>query len=400
MLGKENVSRRSTVTRLLSGVMAFHMPNLTAIAAPPTTEMRENSQRSMIVLFGEGGPASQDSFDPKVGSASTDSFFGEIETSVPDLHFTAPWERLAERAHRMTVFRAHHTDMSAVHALAVPDALQNIDDGKNTFTSLADASGKPPVFMHTPNVIQQSAGKDLRKLFLYDRGVVSDWDQRQGTFANPYSDLGDEACQTRLELLRDLNQDSPLKMEGEMIRRWEEQTELAARLLDSTSDVIGSLHENDVRRYSNDQRPTPESLILLSAREIIRSGISRLVFVRTGGIGATKFQTYGWDHHFDAQALLRLNIPVLDHTMAQLIDDTHPKKGIMPDTSIVFMTDMGRTPRIDTDSGGRDHFPWRSSVIVSNVLAPAVIGSTDAAMCGKSDIITNIDFAETLKKLM
>lgn len=401
MHAAEKLTRRMIVQSTLSGALALSLPRITAFADERINGVSKKVQRSMIVLFGEGGPASQDSFDPKCRSPQVESFFGEIPTTVPGVHFSEPWKNLAKLAHRMTLYRAHEAPQFAIHAMAVPDALQ-VNEGKSshTFTTLADASGSPAVFMHTPNVVQESAGENLRDIFLYNRGLESHWQPSTLSFSSPIEGTADPRLQTRQDLLRTLEGPQESRIQGKDVDAWHAQTERAAMLLGQGKNAAGLLRQEDVDRYCGGKKPSAELLALLYARTLIEYKISNLIFIRTGGIGATKFQTYGWDHHYDAEDLLQQNIPVLDHTLAQLIRDTDPRHGSIPDTSVVFMSDMGRTPRIDPKQGGRDHFPWRTSMIVSPHVQPGVIGETDDGMIGRDGIISNRGFSNILTKIM
>ncbi len=403
MQSREQLTRGMMVRSSLGGALALSLPRLTGFAQEERVRGESGkAKKSMIVLFGEGGPGAQDAFDPKIRSPQVDSFFGEIPTTVPGVHFSDLWRNLAKLAHRMTLFRAHEAPKFAFHAIAVPDALQ-LDKERNshTFTALAEVSGAPAVFMHTPNVVQESAGVNLRDLFLYDKGLESLWQPDSLSYSSPIEvAVGESRLQTRRDLLRVLEEPRQNQIHGKNIDVWQMQTEKAAILLDRGKNTAGLIKQADIDRYCNGQVPTAELLVLLYARMLIEYEICHLVFVRTGGIGATKFQTYGWDHHYDAKNLLTKNIPVLDHTLAQLIRDTDPKRGNIPHTTVVFMSDMGRTPRIDSYQGGRDHFPWRTSMVVSNSLEPGVIGSTDDGMVGSDGCITNSDFLTILSSTM
>src|SRR5262249_51131078 len=71
-----------------------------------------------------------------------------------------------------------------------------------------------------------------------------------------------------------------------------------------------------------------------------------------------------WDTHERNFPILKENhLPHLDETFSALMEDLH-HSGLLDETLIVMMGEMGRTPRINSN-GGRDHWTHCYSVLLA-----------------------------------
>jgi hypothetical protein len=85
-----------------------------------------------------------------------------------------------------------------------------------------------------------------------------------------------------------------------------------------------------------------------------------------------------WDTHQRNFAILRENkLPGLDQTFSALIGDLHDR-GLLDETLVVVMSEMGRTPRVNP-AGGRDHWTFCYSVLFAGA------GIRGGSVCGASD---------------
>src|SRR5262249_9360074 len=94
----------------------------------------------------------------------------------------------------------------------------------------------------------------------------------------------------------------------------------------------------------------------LLARRLIESGVP-FVEVSLGGAGGV-----GWDTHVDNFERLKQLSGTLDAGWSALMDDLKDK-GLLETTTIVWMGEFGRTPKIN-GGNGRDHFPnaWTAAL--------------------------------------
>ncbi len=105
----------------------------------------------------------------------------------------------------------------------------------------------------------------------------------------------------------------------------------------------------------------------LLARRLVEAGV-RFVTVSDDG----------WDTHADNfNALKNHRIPPLDQGIPALLADLEDR-GLLATTLVVWMTDFGRTPKINS-AGGRDHWASAGFVIMAGTGIPggAVLGRTD-----------------------
>jgi uncharacterized protein (DUF1501 family) len=107
---------------------------------------------------------------------------------------------------------------------------------------------------------------------------------------------------------------------------------------------------------------------LLLARRLVESGV-RFVTVSDPG----------WDNHQDCfNALKNTRMPQIDQAIPQLLIDLE-QRGMLDTTLVVWMTDFGRTPKINSASG-RDHWASAGFAMMAGAGVPGglVIGETDA----------------------
>ena len=96
------------------------------------------------------------------------------------------------------------------------------------------------------------------------------------------------------------------------------------------------------------------------------------------GVACVEVSLGGWDMHQGIfNALATRALPQLDKGMGALVRDLNDR-GKLKDTVIVWMGDFGRTPKIN-QNGGRDHYPRAWSVVVGggNIKGGIAYGATD-----------------------
>ena len=83
----------------------------------------------------------------------------------------------------------------------------------------------------------------------------------------------------------------------------------------------------------------------------------------------------GWDTHTRNFTILRdWNLPQLDQTLSALLSDLDAR-GLLDETLILLMSEMGRTPRINANAG-RDHWTYCYSVLLAGA------GIRGGSVCG------------------
>jgi uncharacterized protein (DUF1501 family) len=105
-----------------------------------------------------------------------------------------------------------------------------------------------------------------------------------------------------------------------------------------------------------------------------------------------------WDTHADNFNRLKNRLlPVLDRGASALLQDL-ADRGTLDETLVVFLTDFGRTPRVN-GAAGRDHYPNVYSVALAGggIQGGQVYGSSDSngafprtQPCGPADLHATI----------
>ena len=106
---------------------------------------------------------------------------------------------------------------------------------------------------------------------------------------------------------------------------------------------------------------------LLLARRLIEAG------VRCVSVSFSDFDTHRGNFR-----RLRSLLPIVDHAIHALVTDLE-ERGRLQDVSIVAWGEFGRTPKINSSDGGRDHWPGVGMALLAGggMRTGQVIGSTD-----------------------
>jgi uncharacterized protein (DUF1501 family) len=97
------------------------------------------------------------------------------------------------------------------------------------------------------------------------------------------------------------------------------------------------------------------------------------------GVGCVTLAIGSWDTHSSNFKTLRKQLPEVDRGVANLIEDLHAR-GMDKDVVTVMWGEFGRTPKINGNDGGRDHWsPAMSALVAGGGLKMGqAIGTTSA----------------------
>jgi hypothetical protein len=125
-------------------------------------------------------------------------------------------------------------------------------------------------------------------------------------------------------------------------------------------------HNKDAFRFATAEDESSTKKLLL-ARRLVEAG------VRCVSVSFSDFDT-----HSDNFPRLRQLLPLVDHALHALVTDLE-ERGMLDDVSIVAWGEFGRTPRIDTKTGGRHHWPGVGPALLAGggMNVGQVIGETD-----------------------
>jgi uncharacterized protein (DUF1501 family) len=128
----------------------------------------------------------------------------------------------------------------------------------------------------------------------------------------------------------------------------------------------------------------------LLARRLVEAGVPMVTLYSVGN--------RDWDTHgANFRALKTDLLPPLDEGLSALLEDLS-SRGLLESTLVIWMGDMGRTPRINRDAG-RDHWSFCYSVVMAGggVQGGRVYGASDrSAAYPSTNPVSPADLAATL----
>lgn len=390
-------SRRTLLQAGSLAALGLNLPQL--LAARSESAARTARAKSCILLFATGGPAQQETFDPKPDA--NDGYRGEfqpIATSVPGTQICELLPLMARQAHRYAIVRSTYHG-SNTHGVGVhynlsglkhaPRAQGEPQNGRIDPPSISgvmrqlrgDRNGLPgavhlPVRIGDQNNFQwagQGAGLLGPK---FDPLTLIDDSWSPGTMPPgflPPAEVDLDRHRQRAALLHGIN--SPGVGDEALQQGYRRYSEQALSILESKSAWEAFLLEGEtpatLERYGDNKFGRS----CLVARRLIEAGVS-LVTVPWMFLHSTKnFDTHS--KHFETMKTLLM--PPVDQAFSALLEDL-AQRGLLDDTLVAWTGEFGRTPKVNKGAG-RDH--W--GAVYSTVLAGGGIRGGQAY--GSSDKI-------------
>lgn len=351
-------------------------------------------KRSCILLWMSGGPSQMDTFDLKPGHANGGPY-KEIETSVAGMKFSEHLPRLAKLANHMAVIRSmatkegdHARATSLAHVGYLPQgSVQFPTLGSLVANEIGRDDAELPNFVSiAPNKAISPASFDPGFLGAPMAPLLVGNGGQPGNAANmnrgddlwvqdlePGKDLSREALDARLEKLRSMNNRFFESFAGPPAESYRAAYDRAVRLMRSKAATAFSLEEElDSVRDEYGRNQFGQGCLL--ARRLVERGVP-FVEVSLGGIDE---QILGWDTHAENFDRVKQLSAVLDNAWSTLMQELL-QRGLLETTTIVWMGEFGRTPKIN-DNKGRDHWQqsWTTVLAGGGIRGGQVIGRTSA----------------------
>ena len=377
-----NLSRRDwlSVSAGLGMSMSGWLPRLAA-----ETAANPQRKRACILLWMSGGPSTIDMFDLKPGHANGGPF-KEIPTAAPGLKFGEHLPKLARHAKDIAVVRSMSTKEGDHGRATYYLRTGNLPQGALQFPSigslLSKELGNPSAEL--PNFVSVSpfrffADGAFGPGFLgpnYAPLVVG-----EGNFGEPQGrddsdrllkvqdldrpgEVSAPQAESRNDLLRDLDNGFGAERQNLTHLSHRSAYDRATMLMQSVGARAFNLQEESARvRDSYGRNIFGQGCLL--ARRLVERGVP---FVEVG-LG-------GWDtHQQNFDAVKRLN-GIVDAGWSQLMTDL-AARGLLESTTIIWMGEFGRTPRINQGKG-RDHYPnaWSAVLAGGGIKGGQAFGKT------------------------
>lgn len=340
----------------------------------------KSGDMNCILIWTRGGTSHHDSLDPKpTAKADVRGEFGVIDTAVPGFQFADQMPNFAKEAGRFTVMR-NLNPQNGAHSVA--DAIMMSGKRFNpavTFPSFGSVVAKEKGYRNNlPPFVQVGTNIDRR----HNGGLAG----YLGIGYNPFELPGDPNDSNYT--VRDVTPPGGVSM-ARLDRRREalQSIDQLQRDLEKRTDSLQAIDEYYQNAFSMVTSPATQKAFNLNledprirdvygrttlgqscllARRLIEAG-SRFVTVTSGG----------WDTHTNNFSSLKKLLPPLDLAFPALVADLQ-SRGMLENTLVVWMTDFGRTPLINS-AGGRDHWSSASILCMAGAGTPAgqVMGKTD-----------------------
>lgn len=339
------------------------------------------SDVNCILIWTQGGTSHHDSTDPKPeAKAEVRGEFGVIDTALPGVQFTDKMPHFAKHLKEFAVMR-NLNPQNAGHGIA--DAIMMSGKKLNpsiTFPCFGALVAKEKgIRGKMPPFIQVGASVDR----IFGGGTAG----YLGIAYNPFELPGDPSKKNftvrdvtlpgGVSLARIDRRRQALAAIDRLQRNVEKQPS-ALKAIDGYYENAFSMITSPATQKAfdlKDEKPQTRDTYgrtnlgqsCLLARRLIEAG-SRFVTVSSGG----------WDTHVNNFSGLKGLLPPLDQAFPALVADLK-ERGLLESTLVVWMTDFGRTPLINS-AAGRDHWASAGPICFAGAGTPAgtVIGKTDA----------------------
>jgi hypothetical protein len=392
-------SRRSVLQSSV-GLSGLTLPTLLQLRARAAAAPR---LKSCIVIYCWGGISHFESWDPKSQAPSElRGEFSPIATATPGIQFSEHIPLLAKHSDKLAVVRSmYHTQgghqQGMYNSLTGKKPVGGIKaKNRSNWPSLgAMVSRFHEPDAGTPNAIRVPYS-------MYDNGTLmageyggwlgADYDPvlMRTPAGKPYGgvsrytesnlDLKLHVEKSRIvqrqSLRKQLERNIGSPGEYERFDRFRQMA--ADMLLSSPVKYAYDLEREDPRiRAMYGDHIGGQSMLL--ARRLVEAGVP-VVQVCAGAGDLAGGGGDNWDTHRDNFSKLKNRLlPVFDRSVSALLTDLE-QRGMLEETLVVFLTDFGRTPKINQNAG-RDHYPAVYSAVLAGggIQGGQVYGSSDSS---------------------
>src|SRR5437588_10680440 len=360
---------------------------------------RRRQDFSVILFWANGGPSHLETFDLKPDApAEIRGEFRPIATRVPGMTISEHLPRLARLADLYTIVRSvNHIDNDH----AVGTYLMLTGHGHPRSRPLGVEPPASPQDMPSLGSIVSRMRPADRSIFSYvtlgdprHLGHHDGMGQNAGCLGRAYdpytvpfvrpingvldmtsvtsvmADVEDRQLGQRRSLMQQMNAAAPALENAASMRYLDGFTRRAFELLASPASRNAFNIAAEPQRLRDAYGPTPFGQSCLQARRLVEAGVPLITVYSAGN--------RDWDTHSDNFNLLKNTLlPPADQGVAALLGDLRDR-GMLDETLVVWLSDMGRTPRINS-SAGRDHWSFCFSILLAGagVRHGEVYGSTD-----------------------
>ncbi|MFM9960352.1 MAG: DUF1501 domain-containing protein [Planctomycetaceae bacterium] len=379
----ERVTRRSFLqVGSLAGLGVSLPMALAAKQAAAKTGSSSGSDVNCILIWTQGGTSHHDTFDPKPEApVNVKGEYSVIDTAVPGVQFTEILPNMARELNRYGLLRgwnplngSHGTaDQWVMSGRKFNPAMTYPTYGSVVSHHHGFKSVLPPFVQLGTSVDRRFGGGTAGILGIAHNPfeMVSDPNQENFTVRDitPPQGITMARVDRRREMLNTVDAlQKKAELQPERFAALDEHFKTALNMITApeTKKAFDMQAEDPKLRDRYGRHKFGQSCLL--ARRLVQSGV-RFVTVTDGG----------WDTHANNfKSLKETRIPPVDQALPALLADLE-EQGLLQKTLVCWLTDFGRTPKINSASG-RDHWSNTGFAIMAGAGIPGgtVLGATDA----------------------
>ena len=335
-----------------------------------------------ILIWTRGGTSHHDTFDPKPDApVSVRGEFGVIDTAIPGIKFTEIVPNMAREAKRFALLRgwnprngSHGTaDQWVMSGRRFNSTIRYPTYGSVVSYRHGFKSAMPPFVQLGTDVDRRYGGGTSGILGIEHNPFEIAADPNADKFTvrdiTPPSGISFERVDRRREVLARIDAlQRSADIQQDALAAQDEYYQAAFNMITApeTKKAFDIASEDEKLREGYGRHKFGQSCLL--ARRLIEAGV-RFVTVTDGG----------WDtHQNNFKSLKDSRLPPVDKALPQLLADLEDR-GMLDTTLVLWLTDFGRTPKINSASG-RDHWATSGFAIMAGAGVPPgqVLGETDA----------------------
>lgn len=372
------ISRRSFLQIGALGGLGVSLPMVLAKKAAGATDSKTNC----ILIWTLGGTSHHDTLDPKPDAPiNVKGEFGAISTAIPGVQFTEVAPRMAQEAQRFALLRSWNP-LNASHATAdqyvmsgrkVNPAMHYPTVGSVVSWYHGFKTVMPPFLQLGTSIDSRFGGGKAGILGIQHDPFVIQADPAAENFSvrdiSPPTGISAERLARRRNVLNSVDGlMRPTSLQPKTFEALDDHYKTALDMITApeTQEAFLLSQEDPSLREQYGKNRFGQSLLL--ARRMIEAGV-RFVTVTDPS----------WDTHTNNFSSLKSRLmPRIDQGIPQLLIDLE-QRGLLDSTLVVWLTDFGRTPKINSASG-RDHWATAGFAVMAGAGIPggAVLGATDA----------------------
>ena len=345
-------------------------------------------KRSCILLWMGGGPATIDLFDLKVGHINGGPY-REIDTAAPGLRFGEHLPKLARHGKEIAVIRSMSTKEGDHGRGTYYMRTGNMPQGALQFPSIGSLISKELGDPHNelPNFISvnpfrlfaQGAygpgflGPNYAPLIVGETNNFGPPRPNENPDAilkvqdlDRSSEVSAPQAEVRMDMLKELERNFGAERPNAVAQSHQSAYERAVKLMQTVgSKVFDLTSEPDKVRDMYGRNLFGQGCLL--ARRLVERGVPFI-----------EVNLSGWDTHGNNFDQVKNLCGVLDPAWASLMSDLSDR-GLLETTTICWMGEFGRTPKIN-QGRGRDHFPnaWSTVLAGGGIKGGQAYGKTSA----------------------